>query len=163
MTDKIKLINLHLCFDRKKFGNKNPDLIWICNLTGIQNIHLRLCFDMKIQTKGFEFVFWLDRSILSTFKGDLKYFFFQIKFPFWQDKSRKLTLILCFDRLTKWIYLLWQEKFSKFIWILVFTIKRQLGQRQNLKLYLKLKIHLKGVFSKPSGNCIVSPNLCFFS
>ena len=89
---------------------------------------------------GFEFVFWLDRSILSTFKGFLKYFF-QIKFPFWQEESRKVILILCFDRLTKWIYLLWQEKFSKFIWILVFTKKRQLGQRQNLKSYLKLKIH----------------------
>ena len=24
-------------------------------------------------------------------------------------------------------------------------------------------LSLKGVFSKPSGNCIVSPNLCFFS
>ena len=54
----------------------------------------------------------------------------------------------------------WQEKFSKLIWILVFT-KKQSGQRQShLKLCFDMKIHLKliwfFVFTK-QGNLV---NVC---
>ena len=43
---------------------------------------------------------------------------------------------------------------SKFRYLLIFTAK--------VEWFVKfLKVELKGVFSKSSGNCIVAPFLCF--
>ena len=108
LTKEINLINIYMLL----FDSKNPEnWVEISDLTGkIKWIHLHLCFDRKNPAnwfefllwhvnskKIFEFVFWQRKSIWLIFTG---YFiiFFQIKFAFWQKKSRKLSWILCFDR-----------------------------------------------------------------
>ena len=130
LTWKFKQIYLNLCFDK---GNQTVNIyglfiiffqikfafrqekqvqkiyfnfkfwqvkwykfIYICVLTGkIKQIDLNFCFDVKIQTNLFEFVFF------SFDKG----FFFQIKFAFWQEKSRKLIWISALTWKFKQIYL----------------------------------------------------------
>ena len=99
-TSKIKWIHLHLCFDRKNPANwfeicfliekvqnielnfvfwqaKSNEFICICVLTEkkIQHIDLNFCFDVKIQTNLFDFVFWRRKSIWSIFTGYLLYLF----------------------------------------------------------------------------------------
>ena len=73
---------------------------------------LHLCFDRKNPTNWFEFLLWHENSnkliwicvcvltketnLINIYRLNIK--FFQMKFTFWQDKSRKLSWVLCFDR-----------------------------------------------------------------
>ena len=94
ITGKIKKIELNFVFWQVK-PKKN---------------HLHLCFDRKNPTNWFEFLLrhedsnkliWIcvltkETNLINIYRLNIK--FFQMKFTFWQDKSRKLSWVLCFDR-----------------------------------------------------------------
>ena len=108
LTKEINLINIYMLL----FDSKNPEnWVEISDLTGkIKWILLHLCFDRKNPANWFEFLLWHENSnkfiwicvltkeinLINIYR--LLIIFFQIKFAFWQEKSRKLSWILCFDR-----------------------------------------------------------------
>jgi tellurite resistance-related uncharacterized protein len=95
-------------------SKKSNEFICICVLTGkIQQIDLNFCFDIKIQTNLFEFVFWQRKLIWSIFTGYLLHFFKSI--CFFDRKNPEIELN----------FVLWQVKSNEFICICVLTGKIQ--------------------------------------
>ena len=75
---------LHLCFDRKNPTNWFEFLLWHEN----SNKLIWICVCVCVLTK--------ETNLINIYRLNMK--FFQMKFTFWQDKSRKLSWVLCFDR-----------------------------------------------------------------
>ena len=120
LTKEINLINMYrllITFSQIKFTfwqEKSDKFICICVLTEtIQQIDLNFCFDIKIQTNLFEFVFWQRKSIWSIFTGYLLHFFKSI--CFFDRKNPEIELNFVF----------WLIKSNEFICICVLTGKTQ--------------------------------------
>ena len=108
--------NLH--FNRKNPADSFEIMFWHENSFEIlfyMKKHLKLCFEVKVSFESeisFEIMFWLDMKIqkkiiwicVLTKEINLINIYmlliiiFQINFAFWQEKSWKLSSILCFDR-----------------------------------------------------------------
>ena len=138
ITGKIKKIQLNFVL----WEVKSNKFICICVLTGkIQQIDLNFCFDMKIQTNLFEFVFWQRKSIWSIFTGHLLSFFKSnllfdrkslenwVEFCVLTGKIKYIHLHLCCDRKNP-------ANDLQFFWTLCFNKRNQSDQYIQVTFYI---------------------------